>query len=246
MSKNIVILGANSSLAQQVARLWATQNHNMLLFAREKNLLETVARDLKVRGTGNIFTHDFEATGFELHPEILKISQEKMGKIDLVFFCYGSLTDQVRAQIDFRYSADEFNINFLSVASILEIFASYFEKEKSGHLAVVTSVTGDRGRKKMYHYASAKAALDVFLQGLRNRLFSSNVNVTTLRPGMMDTPMTAHLKKGLLFSSPQTVAKGIVKAIDSKAESVNLPRFWYLIMFIIRIIPEKIFKRLSI
>ena len=120
------------------------------------------------------------------------------------------------------------------------------EERKYGCIAVISSVAGDRGRQSNYIYGTAKGALTLFLQGLRNRLARSNVQVLTLKPGFVDTPMTAHLKKGLLFVSPETIAKGILRSIQKKKNEVYLPWFWYFIMKIIKTIPEFIFKRMKL
>jgi decaprenylphospho-beta-D-erythro-pentofuranosid-2-ulose 2-reductase len=111
---------------------------------------------------------------------------------------------------------------------------------------VISSVAGDRGRQDNYIYGSAKAALSVYLQGLRNRLHKDGISILTVKPGFVDSPMTAELKKNLLFAKPVQVAKAIIKATKNKKDILYTPFFWRPIMQIIRLIPERIFKRLSI
>jgi short-subunit dehydrogenase len=139
------------------------------------------------------------------------------------------------------------DVNFLSVVSLLTPLANRFEANKHGTLAVISSVAGDRGRQSNYVYGAAKSGLDAFLQGLRNRLSKAGVHVVTVKPGFVATPMTAHLpQQGPLWAQPDDVAEGIVKAIDKQKDVVYLPGFWALIMLIIRLIPERIFKRLNL
>ena len=136
------------------------------------------------------------------------------------------------------------NTNALSVISLLTLLANHFEEKKSGTIAVITSVAGDRGRQSNYIYGASKAMVSVFLQGLRNRLFHSQVNVLDIKPGFVDTPMTAHIKKGgPLWAKPEAVAKDIVNAIEKKKDLLYTPFFWRYIMLIIRNIPECIFKK---
>ena len=90
------------------------------------------------------------------------------------------------------------------------------------------------------------AALSIFLQGLRNRLHKSGVQVLTVKPGFVDTPMTASLPKGPLWATPEKVAEDIDKAIENKRNVLYTPSFWFLIMAIIKSVPESIFKRLSL
>jgi len=115
-----------------------------------------------------------------------------------------------------------------------------------GSLAVISSVAGDRGRQSNYVYGAAKGMVSLFLQGLRNRLSKKNVQVLTIKPGFVDTPMTAAFTKGALWAKPEAVARGIVKAVDKRRDEVYLPGFWRLIMLLIRHIPESLFKKLSL
>ena len=141
---------------------------------------------------------------------------------------------------------DRHQTNCTSVISLLTILAGYFEQQKRGCITVVSSVAGDRGRQSNYVYGAAKGALSVFLQGLRNRLSKSGVAVVTVKPGLIDTPMTASVKKGLLAASAQDVGEGIYRAMKDRKEVVYLPWFWRPIMLIVRSIPEPVFKRLSL
>jgi short-subunit dehydrogenase len=128
----------------------------------------------------------------------------------------------------------------------LSILANYFEKRGEGTLAAISSVAGDRGRQSNYVYGTAKAAVNAYLQGLRNRLYSKGVHVLTIKPGFVDTPMTAHLKQGPLFASVDQVARDIVKAIEKKKCIIYTPWFWRWIMLVIRLIPESLFRRLKL
>jgi len=107
-------------------------------------------------------------------------------------------------------------------------------------------VAGARGRQSTYVYGAAKGGLTIFLAGLRNRLCPRGVRVVTIKPGMVDTPMTAHMEKGLLFSKPETIARGIHRALRRGGDVVYLPWFWRVIMWVIRLIPEPIFKRMRL
>ncbi|OBS09991.1 oxidoreductase, short-chain dehydrogenase/reductase family [Acidihalobacter prosperus] len=114
-------------------------------------------------------------------------------------------------------------------------------------VAAISSVAGDRGRQSNYVYGAAKGMLTLFLQGLRNRLVRAGVSVVTIKPGFVDTPMTAHIeKKGLLWAPPEAVAQGILRAIAKRRDVVYLPGVWRWIMLIIRHIPEAVFKRLEL
>jgi len=107
-------------------------------------------------------------------------------------------------------------------------------------------VAGDRGRQSNYVYGAAKGAVSIFLQGLRNRLTPFGVTVLTLKPGFVDTPMTAHIPKNPLFANPKSVGKRIYKAVKNQEDVVYIPSFWRPIMTMITHIPERFFKRLEL
>jgi len=123
--------------------------------------------------------------------------------------------------------------------------AEIMEEQGHGTIAVISSVAGDRGRMSNYVYGAAKGAVSTFLQGLRNRMSHKGVHVLTIKPGFVDTPMTKDVDKNFLFASAKQVGNGIYNAIESKKDVVYLPPFWKLIMMIIKLVPESIFKKLK-
>jgi short-subunit dehydrogenase len=128
----------------------------------------------------------------------------------------------------------------------MTLAANRLEAQQHGTLAVISSVAGDRGRQSNYLYGAAKAAVSTFSSGLRQRLAKSGIDVVTIKPGFVDTPMTQNLKKGALWATPDNVARGIVSAIDRRRSVVYLPWFWSVIMLAIKHIPEPIFKRIKL
>src|SRR5262249_41695773 len=169
-----------------------------------------------------------------------------MGQIDMLLIAHGTLGDQRKCELSVEETLKELNNNCLSVISLLTISANYFEQRRRGCIAVISSIAGDRGRKSNYVYGTAKGALTTFLQGLRNRLSSYGVAVVTIKPGPVTTPMTVHMKKRALVANAQAVGQGIYEAMMKKKDVVYLPWYWQPIMFIIKGIPERIFKHLSL
>lgn len=246
MKQNIVIFGATSAIAEQAARIWAKRGDQLVLVGRNAEKLSAIAQDLKVRGATHASFKALDLNQVEKHSNLVSDLEQELGRIDVALIAHGLLGDQRQAEKDFSAAQAIWQTNFVSAASLMSLLAPVFEKQKSGTIAAISSVAGDRGRQSNYFYGSAKGALSIFLSGLRNRLFSSQVNVVTIKPGFVDTPMTADFKKGALWASPETVGLGIVRAIDKKRSVVYLPGFWRLIMTIICSIPETVFKRLKL
>lgn len=244
--KNILILGATSAIAEKVAQRFAPQGHRFYLVARNTERLAYIADDLRVRGAREVVTESLDLTETGGHRNLIGTVADKPGGIDIVLIAYGSLGDQPACEADVEQTMAELTTNCLSVISLLTLLANVMEQQAGGCLAVISSVAGDRGRQSNYVYGAAKGALTIFMQGLRNRLDRHGVQVLTIKPGFVDTPMTKDFKKGLLWVSPAHIAKGIEQAIVKRKDVVYLPFFWRYIMLIIKMIPEKIFKRMSL
>ncbi|HEB54855.1 MAG TPA: SDR family oxidoreductase [Gammaproteobacteria bacterium] len=244
--KKILIIGATSAIAREVAKIYAAQGCHLCLVGRDEKKLQIVAEDLEARGAEATHVLAAELTDPAIHENMMKRAGELLQGMDCVLIAYGSLPDQLACEADAGQTVKELNVNFVSVVALLTQLANSMEKRGSGTLAVISSVAGDRGRQSNYIYGAAKGGLSIFLQGLRNRLAAKGVQVLTIKPGFVDTPMTAEFKKGLLWVSAETVAQGIVKAIDKKRDVVYLPWFWRGIMLIIKSIPERIFKKMKL
>lgn len=245
--KNWIVIGATSAIAESVCRLWSVRGYNLFLVGRSQEKLDTVAKDYQVRGASSVYTHLLDVKDHTKHQGCWGAATQAMGKVDGVLIAHGTLPDQKKCEESYDSAYEEINVNALSVISLCTVAANELEKLGSGHIAVISSVAGDRGRQSNYVYGAAKGMVSIFLQGLRNRLFKSGIYVTTIKPGFVDTPMTAEFDKGgPLWASPDQVAEGIVSAIDKKRNVVYLPWFWLGIMMIIRSIPELVFKRLSL
>ena len=163
---------------------------------------------------------------------------------DQVLLAYGTLGDQAAAEDDAEQTRRDVDVNFTSVALWLQMAAKHLPRDKPRSIIVISSVAGERGRGSNYVYGAAKAGLSAFAEGLAHRLHGTNLLVLTVKPGFVDTPMTAHLPRGgLLWAKPDQVARAIDRAACRKRSVVYAPRFWWPIMTIIRLLPRPIFFR---
>lgn len=244
--KRILIIGATSSIAEATARLFAARGDSIVLAGRDLPQLERIAGDLKLRGASSAQPLMLDVNNFDQHAATIQNASDLLGGVDVALIAHGTLGNQGDCEKDFSLALKELNTNAISVLSLLTELANRLQAQGSGQLAVIGSVAGDRGRPSNYVYGTAKAAVATFCEGLRARLYPYNVNVLLIKPGFVDTPMTAAFKKGPLWAKPELIAKLIVRALDRRKAVIYTPPFWALIMLIIRSIPRPLFVRLKL
>ena len=243
--KPVLILGAKSDMAKATAEFYAKNGWNLSLAGRNVIAeLSTFSGRLKDDYGCEINLYELDILDFQSHTNFFQSFQQKP---DGVICFIGFLGDQQKSEIDFNETKTVINSNFTGIVSLLNIFANYFEEKEDGFIVAVSSVAGDRGRKINYTYGSAKAALTTYLSGLRNRLSSKNIHVMTVIPGFVETKMTKNLDlPGLITVSPNYVGKKIFKMQQRRADQIYIPGYWYFIMAFIKLIPERVFKKINI
>ncbi len=244
--KHIIILGATSGISQAVAKKLIAEDVCFHLVARNEEKLNIVAADLVSRGCNSVKSYLLDFNNMSRHAEVVKQISSNAEVIDTLFVCFGIMHSQQDCENDVSKTIEQLNSNYTSAVSLLVLFSQAMAKQNSGNIAVVTSVAGDRGRKSNFIYGSAKAGLGIFLEGLRYKLYEQGINVLTIKPGFVDSPMTVDIKKGALWATTEQVAKHIVKGIEKNKSVIYVPPFWFLIMVIIKLIPAFIFRKLNI
>lgn len=240
--KRVVVLGATSAIAQHVARLYARKGASLFLVARNAGRLAAVADDLRVRGATQVESAVFDLDDAAAHDRLLDAAESALGPADVVFVAHGVLgsrdagPDEAEAIL---------RTDLAGPASLLLRAARRMEARRAGTLVALSSVAGDRGRAANPVYGAAKAGLTALLSALRQRLHPAGVSVVTVKPGFVDTPMTAHLPPLPFAASPDRVARDIVRAVERGKDVVYTPAVWRLVMLVVRLLPEKLFKKLS-
>lgn len=245
----VLVVGAGSGIARALVEELAPRSSRLVLAGRDVVELERTASDLSIRHGLPVEVLFFDARDFDAHESFMAEAIERCGgDLGGVVVCYGHMQSQEDAARSEDVVRDMLDVNFTSVATLLNVAARHFEARRNGFIVALSSVAGDRGRQSNYCYGAAKAGLTAYLSGLRNRLAASNVQVLTVKPGFVDTPMTRGLlnPKSPLVAQPERVARDIVRAIERRRDVIYTPWFWFGIMSVICAIPERIFKRLKL
>lgn len=241
--QRILIIGATSAIAEATARLYAARGAAIHLLGRQAPRLGAIAADLSTRGA-RASTGLLDVNAVDTHAAALDAAWQTLGGIDLVLIAHGTLPDQAACDDSVSLSLQEFATNGTSTIALAAALAQRLQSGAT--LAVISSVAGDRGRASNYLYGSAKAAVTAYLSGVGQRLRPAGINVLTIKPGFVDTPMTAAFKKGALWAKPDAVARGIARAVERRQAVAYLPGFWWAIMLVIKSIPEFVFRRMKL
>jgi decaprenylphospho-beta-D-erythro-pentofuranosid-2-ulose 2-reductase len=244
--RRVLIIGATSAIAAETARAYAERGAKLFLAGRNAAKLASVAADLRVRGAAEVHTGVLDVAQIPYQTRVIESAISTLAGLDVALIAHGTLPVQSACEKQVDETVEALHVNFTATITLLTILANYFEAQHRGCIAVITSVAGDRGRQSNYVYGAAKGGVERFLQGLRNRLHASGVTVLTIKPGFVDTPMTASVKKNPLFASPRGVGRSIHRAIERRRDVVYIPWFWRPLMMVIRVLPEPLFKRLHL
>lgn len=240
--QTVLILGAASDVGQALAKQFYSQGYQLLLAARKPIEIESYLNTWPDKE--KVIPILFDACDFANHKNWVS---NLPAVPDITICVFGYLGNQEKAMEDWNESERIIDTNYSGAVSILNAVAGVYAKRGSGIIAGISSVAGDRGRQSNYIYGSAKAGFTAYLSGLRNKMLSYGVHVLTVKPGFIETKMTAGLKlPKALTASPDQVAKRIYTGVTRRQNVVYVLPIWFLIMLVIRHIPEFIFKRLKL
>jgi decaprenylphospho-beta-D-erythro-pentofuranosid-2-ulose 2-reductase len=242
----VLVFGATSTICHELLKLYAIKGAHFFLVARNREKLGAISDDLVARGgvVGGTATYDFN--DWQQHEATVAQGCSCLGGIDIAIVAHGSLPDQAVCESSSAAMKVCMDDNFTSAAIVVQACARQLGQQGRGTLAVISSVAGDRGRKSNYAYGAAKAGMDTLVQGLQGRYSGSDVRIVNIKPGMIITPMTAHMQHGAIWATPDAIAPAIYRAIARGRKVCYVPGYWRLIMFIIRCLPTAVLARLPL
>ena len=240
----VLIIGAKSELGIELALLYAKNKYNLYLAGRSINTITNKAEKLAKENNIEITLHELDVTNLNTHQEFYNsLNIKPIG----IIYAAGYTPEQSEALSNWKETNNTVNVNYIGAISILNIAVLEFQKSKRGFIVGITSVAGLRGRGENYIYGSAKAGFMTYLNGLRNSLAKYNVNVLTVIPGLVESKKGSKYNlPGFLYVKPKILANNIFRSQQSNRSIIYSGLAWRVIMFIIKIIPDFIFKRMSI
>jgi len=243
----VLILGATSPIARAIAREYAMRGNPGALAARDVAEVARHASDITIRYGVKARGYAFDALEYDRHRETVAEAARDLGPIEVGVIAFGDLGDWQRSVTDPTAARAVLETNFVGAASTAEALAQHMAPRRSGTIVGLSSVAGERGRYSNYFYGSSKGAFSLYLQGLRARLYHEGVHVLTVKPGLIDTPMTWGLRRGRIpIASPESLARAITRGVERRRDVIYHPWFWKWVMGLLRAVPESRWKRIKI
>ena len=242
-----IVVGASSGMGAAFARQLAAQGAQVALLARRRDELETVAKGIETawgEGKAHVFIHD--VSDRDAVPALFDEIVAKLGGLDLICYAAGYMHKPGEDEYPTDIDMTTLDVTLAGAIAWLNPAATMFQKQGRGVIVGISSIAGDRGRRAFPSYHAAKAGLSTYLESLRNRLTQHGVQVTTIKPGFIDTPMTRGMEGLFWLKSADEAARMIWNAVRKRKQTSYVPGRWRLVSMVIRSIPSFIFRRMSI
>lgn len=240
-----LLIGASSGIGAALMPALATQGYIVAGVARRQRELEAVCNAVNQQWPGHAYPYVHDVTAYDSVPALFQEITRQLNGLDLVVYVAGVMPPVAANEYDFQKDKAMIGVNLLGAMAWLNQTAIRFQRDRRGHIVGVGSVAGDRGRRGNPGYQASKAGLHTYLESLRNRLSQHGVTVTTIKPGMVQTQMLAHVNKTMWPITAADAAAQIMTAIQAKRQTVYVPARWQYVSLVIRHLPSFIFRHLN-
>ena len=245
--RHAIVVGASSGIGAEIARQLAAGGCTVALLGRRAEELEKLRSEIAASGRGGAITAVHDVTQYDTVPPLLDRLIKDLGGLDLLVYAAGTMYKPAESEYDFARDRSEIEVNLLGAIAWTTPVAAMFEARRAGTILGLSSIAGERGRRTFPAYSTSKAGLTTWFEALRNRVARHGVNVVTVKPGFVDTPMTASLEQKPMVISAQKAASLILDAARrGGSPSVFVPWTWWLVAMVLRHMPSRIFRRLDI
>ncbi|MEO8084609.1 MAG: SDR family NAD(P)-dependent oxidoreductase [Ardenticatenales bacterium] len=242
-ARGVLIVGATSAIAAEVALRYAATGARLYVTGRDAVKLEALRHALHAAGAAAVLVGRVDVRDASARDALVPAAVAALGGIDVALIAHGVLPDQAACDKDVATTLAAFETNAVSVLALLVPLANHCEARRAGTIGVITSVAGQRGRRENAVYGASKAAVSVYLQGLRSRLHGAGVAVVDIRPGPVRTPLTAHKTGGRWFTDVDRAGALTFAALERRADIAYVPWWWGWLVAAGRLVPEWAFKR---
>ena len=245
--RHAIVVGASSGIGAEIARQLAADGCTVALLGRREPELQRIAAGIGATARGRALVAVHDVTQYDSVPSLLERLVKDLGGLDLLVYVAGIMHTPGEGEYDFARDRAEIEVNLLGAMAWTTPVAAMFEAKRAGTIVGVSSIAGERGRRTFPGYSTSKAGLSTWLEALRNRVARFGVNVVTVKPGMVETAMTAGLeRRPMIVPAPRAAALILSAARRGGSPSVFVPGMWWLVAMALRHMPSALFRRLNI
>lgn len=247
-AKTAIVVGASSGIGEALVEELLFEGWRVVAIARRAELLDALRKRFETRRTpgAELFVHVHDVVDAQDVPELFERCARELGGVELVIYAAAVMPKIARDEYDTEKDLSQVHVNVGGCIAWCNQAAMFLSKQRRGTIVGISSIAGERGRKGNPVYNATKAAMNTYLEAIRNRLAESNVHVCTVKPGFVDTAMTQGMSGLLWLVSANDAARMILAAARSKANERFVPRRWALVAFVIRSIPSFLFKKMNV
>lgn len=244
--KHALVVGASSGMGAALARRLAAGGCQVAVVARREAELAKLCDEINAGGAVRARAYPHDVRCVEETPALFQQIAADLGGLDLVIYAAGVQPRVAPDEYDSEKDRSIVEVNVIGAMAWLNEAARRFERAGAGTIVGIGSIAGDRGRRGNPAYGASKAALEHFLEALRNRLTRKGVSVVTIKPGFIDTDLTKGMPGLFWLISADEAAKKILAAARRGSVTAYVPARWRLVGLIIRHIPSFLFRRMKI
>ena len=242
--RRAIVVGASSGMGAALVRLLAREGYDVHALARRQPELDELAAAC-ADAPGRVTCHAHDVTDTPSVKPLFEACVRDLGGLDLFVFAAGVMPSVGPDEYDTEKDFLQLSVNLAGCMAWCNEAALYLQSHRSGHILGISSIAGDRGRKGNPAYHTSKAGMSTYLESLRNRLDAHDVRVTTIKPGFIETPMTAGMDGLFWLITADQAAEAMLEAVRAKASTRYVPWRWQLVALVIRHIPSFLFKKLN-
>ena len=246
--RRAIVLGASSGIGAAIVRQLAREGYRVAALAPRADELErlrTACSADSLRTGGEVLVRSHDVHDRQEVPALFEELVRELGGLDLLVYAPGIMPKIGPDEYDTATDVDVLEVNVAGCAAWCNPAANLFRTQRDGTIVGISSIAGDRGRKGNPMYCTSKAALNTYLEALRNRLAEVGVHVCTIRPGYVDTAMIRGVEKPFWVISPEEAARQSLAAARNRVNVRYVPLRWAFVGLVLRFIPSFAFRWLN-
>ncbi|MBI5506049.1 MAG: SDR family oxidoreductase [Deltaproteobacteria bacterium] len=244
MAKSIFLTGASAGLGEGMARGFAKRGYALALAARSRDKLEALAQELRGAGAAKVMVYSLDVTDFESVPRVIGEAAAEMGGLDIVIANSGIGVPTPAGRGTFEAARRTIDTNLTGAIATVDAAVELFRKQRRGHIVAISSVAAVRGLPGQGAYSASKSGLSRYLEAVRAELAGTDIHVTDLAPGYIDTDLNRSMPSRPFLVSTEKGTEMMVAMIEKQVGFRYVPVMpWTLVAQVLKVLPARLLAK---